>query len=328
MQQERRKPKVVGGTHLGSRPAPPADPQDRSTETVSVPLPARVAHLVTDRTEPSEHLFRRLLGAYLRGAAGIEISQSPRISPSTRNVVLAFSHRTRQPEIVSDDGRMVRLVDTSRDAAVSLAARIGKLGEEVLALHRKAADQWTRLPLRDEAVWETLDDAIDREAWFLQRAIAAGRADARTPGDGIAWWSVAHSLERIADYGVLLGQIGPRLTKLGPGSSTVLELRQLHGQALGHLKEALTVTSGHEANDLLDVGEALLASRRAISEWLLPAVGGGSMSPAAAVAIDRVLWAIEGTVRHTQEIAQAVLDRSLDDTNTVHASSKMVAVVL
>ncbi|HYA10656.1 MAG TPA: PhoU domain-containing protein, partial [Thermoplasmata archaeon] len=124
-------------------------------------------------------------------------------------------------------------------------------------------------------------------------------------------WTIARSLERIADHAVTLGEVGPRLADLGADRGLLRELRQFHGQAMAHLTEVLGSPDGSRANDLLDVGEALLAGGRALSERLLPAVGDGSMPPASAAAVARALEAIGRTVAYSQDIAQTFFDRAL-----------------
>ena len=108
-----------------------------------------------------------------------------------------------------------------------------------------------------------------------------------------------------------LGEVGPRLAEFGPEVSPVRELRQFHHQAMAHLEAVLQAPDGTCGNDLLDVGEALVASGRGLTERLLPAVGDGSMAPATAAAVARALEAVSRTVAYSQDIAQAFFDRAL-----------------
>jgi hypothetical protein len=76
-----------------------------------------------------------------------------------------------------------------------------------------------------------------------------------------------------------------------------------------HLEGVLQAPDAATANDLLDLGEALQASGRALADRLLPAVGGGTMPPATAAAVTRVLESIGRTVAYAQDIAQVSVDR-------------------
>jgi hypothetical protein len=54
-----------------------------------------------------------------------------------------------------------------------------------------------------------------------------------------------------------------------------------------------------------------MASGRALADRLLPAVEGGTMTPATAAAIGRILESIGRTIAYSEDIAQVVLDRTL-----------------
>ncbi len=279
--------------------------------TVALESDERVAAIEVRPGEPSEHLFRTLLGAYLGGARGFVIRGNPRLTPEARDVVRTFCRRTRQPEILSDEPNAIRLSDVSSESSLPLPRSILRMGRLVVEFHRDAVASWTRLPLGGDGYWSRRDDEIDREAWYIQR-IAAVRLGRGGGGDAfLGPWTIARSLERIADHAVILGEEGPRLADLREGGDPLTSLLQFHRQAMTHLEGALKAENGPMANDVLDVGEALLSSGRALSERLLPTIGGGAMPPATAAAVARVLESIGRTVAYAQDVAQVVLDRSL-----------------
>ncbi len=283
--------------------------------------------LRVERGEPPEHLFRHLLSAYLGGAREFEVIERPHLSAPTRGVVREFCRRTRQPEIVRDDGDRIGIAELDDCTAGALDDRLLRLGRLVVAFHREAVDSWGRLTFDDDGHWSRRDDDIDREAWYLERCIALGEAGGgglSRPATGA--WTIARSLERIADHAVSLGEVGPRLADLAPEASPLRELRQFHRQAMGHLEEVLRHPDGSRSNDLLDVGEALVAGGRALSEQLLPAVGGGTMAPASAAAVARALEATCRTVAYSQDIAQAFFDRTLQPALPVPAAADRRAI--
>ncbi len=295
------------------RPPARTAPTDRSpgSPAAGSRRPAPVRFYVAPG-EPTEHLFRHLLSAYLAGAREVEVVEHPRLSSGTRGVVREFCRRTRQPEIVRDDGERIGIAELDDGTAEPLDDRLQRLGRLVLAFHRQAVESWDHLTFDDDGHWSRRDDEIDREAWYLERCIALGppgEPGSSRPSTGA--WTIARSLERIADHAVTLGEVGPRLARLAPQASRLRELRQFHEQAMGHLEEVLRHPDGSRSNELLDVGEALLAGGRALSEQLLPAVGDGAMAPAAAAALARALEAIGRTVAYGQDIAQAYFDRAL-----------------
>jgi len=291
-------------------------PADLSARTGPEPAPG--VRLEVLRGDPPEHLFRRLLSTYLAGTRSFEVTERPALSAGTREVVREFCRRTRQPEVVAEGRGALRLHEGSDCAADALDARLLRLGQQVVAFHRQAVASWDRLSFDDDRSWERRDDEIDREAWYLERCIALGEMRGlglNRPASGA--WTIARSLERIADHAVTLGELGPRLADLGETGSPQRELRQFHRQAMAHLEGVLADPDGARANDLLDVGEALLTAGRALAERLLPAVGDGSMAPAAAAAVARALEAMGRTVAYSQDIAQAFFDRSAGPSGSV-----------
>jgi len=299
-------------------PTARAAPRRRASPTrVAAPFGALllgrppVATVTVGRNESSEHLFRRLLGAYLGGAREfVVVDRSPRAG-STRDVVRTFCRRTRQPEIVSEEAGVTRLRDLAYESPVPLPERLARMGRMVVGFHREAVESWCHLPLGDDQYWERRDDDIDREAWYVQR-LAALRLGLDGAGVSLLGpWTVARSLERIADHATVLGEVGRRLVELPDGAGSVTTLKQFHRQAMDHLEGVLNVRDDDSANELLDTGDALLASGRALSDRLLPAVGGGTMPPATAAAVTRILESIGRTIAYAQDIAQVALDRAI-----------------
>jgi len=295
-------------TEPGPRPEPRAVPSNDRPSAARRPG-ARATVVVRDG-EPPEHVFRRLLGAYLGGAREFVVREPPFLRPSTRAVARTFCRRTRQPEIVSDEGDTILIRDLAFESPVPLERRLEQMGRIVLRFHREAVESWSGLPLGEDDSWDRRDDEIDREAWYLERkaALRLSAADGIPPA--LELWTVARCLERIADHAVTLGEVGRRLAGLPHGVGPLATLEQFHRQAMDHLAGALAATDGADANDLLDTGEALLASGRAIADRLLPNAGGG-MPPAAAGAVARILESIGRTIAYGQDIAQVALDRSL-----------------
>jgi PhoU domain-containing protein len=291
-------------------------PSARRIAPPTAPEGFEVANVSVGRGEPPEHIFRRLLGAYLAGAREFSVRERPGLSAGTREVVRSFCRRTRQPEVISDEPGVLHLRDLAFESPIPLDQRLARMGRLVVDFHREAVDSWSHLPFNEDGYWERRDDEIDREAWYVER-VAAIRLD--TVGRRPEWlglWTTARSLERIADHAVGLGEVGRRLVDLPHGTGSVTSLRQFHYQAMEHLEGVLAASEGAAANDLLDLGEALLSSGRSLSDRLLPAVGGGTMPPATAAAVARILESIGRTVAYAQDIAQVTLDRSVPKSET------------
>jgi hypothetical protein len=289
----------------------PSVSSERTEPAVSALPPGSLARISVREEEPPEHVFRRLLGAYLGGAREFVVQEPPSPRPSTRAIVRTFCRRTRQPEIVSDDGDTILIRDLAFESPVPLERRLEQMGEMVVQFHREAIRSWSGLPLSEDGAWDRRDDEIDREAWYLQRKAALRLAGSADAAPSLELWTVSRSLERIADHAVTLGEAGRRLAGLPHGVGPLATLEQFHRQAMDHLEGVLAAADGTAANDLLDTGEALLASGEAIADRLLPSVQRATLSPAASAAVARILESIGRTIAYAQDIAQVVLDRSI-----------------
>ncbi len=272
-----------------------------SSSRAAPTAPARVgpsATITVGAGGSSEHLFRRLLGAYLSGGRQFSVIDLPEVTASTSEVVRTFCERTRGTWAVAEAAATLHLVDLTDERSVLLSGLLRRMGRLVLALHRDAVDRWDKLPLGDDDDWTRRDDVLDREAWYLERVVAQRLDRGAVGSELLGRWAVARSLERIADHGTVLGSVGRRLADLPRGAGPLTSLRQLHAEAMEHLEGALAARDGAAANELLDVGEALLESGRALSRRLVSASGDRSMSPATAAAVARTLDSIVRTVAY------------------------------
>jgi len=309
-------------------PASSSRPAAGSTEKARPAIDTTESALIqVARGEPSEHLFRRLLGAYLAGAREFAVRERPTVSAGTREVVRTFCRRTRQPEIISDESGVLHLRDLAFESPIPLDQRLVRMGRLVVEFHREAVESWSHLPFLEDGYWERRDDDIDREAWYVQRVAAIRLGGTGRGSEWLGLWTTARSLERIADHAVVIGEVGRRLVDLTSGAGPLTSLRQFHRQAMEHLEGVLSAPDGSVANDLLDLGEALQASGRALSDRLLPAVGDGTMPPAIAAAVTRILESIGRTIAYAQDIAQVRLDRWAPRTEVEERAARPRAAV-
>lgn len=279
--------------------------------------PERRATFVVPPGAPPEHLLRSLIGAYLSGAELFEIQQIGGISAEVHGIVRTFVRRTIEPEVLVEEPDRIELRDVSDTSRIPLLRRVGRMGQLVVALHKDAGASWGRLP-RDSGYWESRDDEVDRQAWFIERSSVRLLEQRRRPARGteevtgpLGYWLVARTLERIADHAVRIGEAGS-LLGMGRHQSAPLEsLHQFHDQAIAHLGavlENLATCSGGRANELLDTGEALHLVRQAWAERLIPeSAGASSLAPSTAVALSSILESIDRTIAYSQDIAEATL---------------------
>ncbi|MGA7923063.1 MAG: PhoU domain-containing protein [Thermoplasmata archaeon] len=282
--------------------------------------PTLGSHFFVGAGAPPEHLFRRLLGAYLAGAQDFLVEERAGLRRETLAVTRSFCRRTLQPEVVSEEPTMIQLRDVIDESPAPLSRLVARMGQLVIEFHQEAAQGWTVVKPLPENYWTDRDDVVDRQAWFIERLAVRRLRTGAEPGEEaplispIGFWTVARSLERIADHAVVLGETGPLLAETSIPNDHLVAMQQFHGQALQHVAGALSVVArpnGELANDLLDGGEALLSVGRALTDRLLRTVSGRSTGVVTGAAVQRIIESIERTIAYAQDVAQVAIDRHI-----------------
>ena len=271
-------------------------------------------HVRTDR--PREHLFRRLVAAYLDGAQEFHVLETGGLSPDTLSVARTFVRRTIQPEIVSEDGERLHLRDVSRGGELDVAPLLRRMHQIVQRLQEEASTSFAGSLRGPTDNWPARDDEVDRHAWLIERILALR---AGSPGGGQAssfgaipqLFVIVRSLERVADHAVQIAEHGARWAETSPPARLVRSVSEFHTQARRLLADsfrAAEVGDADTANDLLDTGEALHAEYRTLVENTLTRRGGPALPGPGAIELALVLQSIDRTSAYAQDIAEAGLD--------------------
>jgi phosphate uptake regulator len=270
--------------------------------------------------ESSEHVFRRLVGAYLAGAVDFVLHAPDGISSETRNTARLFARRTIQPEIVTEEPTTILLRDVSRGLAFSVPQLLHRMFQLVVDLQTDSTRAWQEEPRLAPEGLARRDDDVDRYAWLVERILAMqlGRVSRTETGSlgapaPLKSLLVARHLERIADHALLIAELG---RSLGNGAA-VTPVRQalldFHDQALRHLQSAFRVAEAPDAdaaNGLIDHGEALHATHATLFERFQSRGTLAKLSPPAIAALGLLLHSIDRVVSYTQDIAEVGLDLS------------------
>jgi phosphate uptake regulator len=275
--------------------------------------------LVVSETEPGEHVFRRLVAAYLRGADEFVLHQPNGLSSEARKMALAFARRTVQPEVVSEDERTLVLRDVSRENPLPMPRLLRRMFQVVLELHRTAGATWTDGSRRDSSgPLDLLDDEVDRYAWLVERLLglefaraASGSGNGASPSDALQLLLLARALERIGDHAVQIAEQGTHLREASVPAALARSLSDYHEQVLANFASAFAVAerpNPDSANEIIDAGEALHAAHAALTERFLVR-GGAKLSPPVVTALGLLLQSIDRTTAYAQDIAQVGLDR-------------------
>jgi phosphate uptake regulator len=269
---------------------------------------------------PPEHLFRRLIGAYLRGTEEFVVNEPNGISSTTRATVRTFLRRTIHPQIVYEDRDTLVLRDVTKGANLGLPVLLRRMLEVVIAMHEDAGRSWQGVgPTNDEPM-ETRDDEVDRYAWIIERTLALRmHEDSSTPGIGgtfngpLPVFLLVRSLERIADHAVILSEQGARLGEAAVSPAVSRALTSYHRQALDNLRSAFAIAEKPEAtlaNEILDAATALEATHGTLATRFLTSSGSSALPAAAVTALGLALQSIDRTTAYARDIAQLGLSGS------------------
>lgn len=285
-------------------------------DRASVEVP-RATEIQVRLDRSREHLFRRLVAAYLAGAQEFNIEEPGGLSAETRSVARAFARRTIQPEIVYEEGDRLLLRDVSRGGDLDIVPLLRRMNQVVQRLHEEAGATFHAgvRPSTDD--WSNRDDEVDRHAWLIERILALRVADSATGtvrsmpfATPLQVLVVVRSLERAADHAVQIAEHGARWMESSPPSRVVRGVSEFHAQVRRLLAESFTVAEAGDsdrANDVLDTGEALHSNYHTLVESTLTRRAPAA-APTASAELSLVLQSIDRTSAYAQDIAEAGLD--------------------
>lgn len=268
---------------------------------------------------PPEHLFRELVGLYLRGVEQFVVTAPGGLDPETRATVRAFQRRTLHPQIVFEDRERMVLSDLVEGASLALPVLLRRMFQVVVGMHEDAERSWTAHGALPAEPMETRDDEVDRYAWLVERTLAVRLRDSvevdrerGALGAPLSAFLLSRCLERIADHAVLLADHGARLREASIPASATRAISTYHRQAVDHLRSALSVAERPDpatANEVLDAATALEATHAALMERLVSGEPSRSLPTSAVAAVGFILQSIDRTIAYARDIAQLGLSR-------------------
>ncbi|MCI4358622.1 MAG: hypothetical protein L3J99_06305 [Thermoplasmata archaeon] len=281
---------------------------------------ASSAILEVGSAEPGEHLFRRLIGAYLAGATEFVIRRPEGLTAEMRAIARSFARRTGHTESVSEEGTKLILRDVSMGSGIPIPQLLRRMFQLVYDLQVDSGTSWQPQSKFTAASLTMRDDDVDRFAWQIERGLRLSGWESSPNGDSepadpfryLLW---ARDLERIGDHAILIAEHGGRLADSGPPDAIRRMLTSYHRQALEHLKAAQAVALEPDcarANELLDVGEALHETQAALADRILMRDSVDRLPPAAIRSLGLVLQSIDRTTGYAQNLDEIGLDRDLD----------------
>lgn len=279
--------------------------------------PQRITQIQVRIDRPREHLFRRLVAAYLDGAQEFLVVEPGGLSAETRAIARAFVRRTVQPEIVSEEGDRLLLRDVSRGGDLDLPPLLRRMHQVVQRLQEEAGVSFSgATPRTSSEEWTQRDDEVDRHAWLIERILTLHAA---SPGSGVSTafgaipqvLIIVRSLERVADHAVQIADLGTRWAESSPPARLVRSVSEFHAHSRRLLAEAFAAAETGDAdaaNDLLDTGEALHEEYRTLVSSTIARRSPSAYPGPGIVELALLLQSIDRTAAYAQDIAEAGLD--------------------
>lgn len=167
----------------------------------------------TDREESSEHLTRKLIGAYLVGYNVIEVRSKERMESEAKSAIREFSRLAIGPEIIEETANSVIMHDLSDPIELPQEKCVRRMHLIVRSMH---ADAVEALRVEDRGLAEDVidrDTDVDRLYWMAVKQntmIARDRRLGERMGLDIFQSNdlmlVARGIERIGDHAVRISR--------------------------------------------------------------------------------------------------------------------------
>ncbi len=280
------------------------------SDPTSRPTPERKVFDIS-RLESTDHLLRKLIGAYVASFHLIEVRFDPGSAGACRRVAREFCRRVNGVEVVDESPTHLVLQDLSTGVEVDSLRCLRRMHLLVRAMLGDALRG-----LRDgdagriERARQQAED-VSRMCWIIARHTQPTAAAARPASDdGFSRspypWLVAKLLERTAGRAAELAERAPTLRRLRSVDPTIFEELEASVQVVIQMLDAavgaLFANDSDQANDAID---SVLRLQDSLESLL------GRLSLDRAVAwtdLHIVVDTVGGSAGHVREIAKHALD--------------------
>ncbi|MCG7843886.1 MAG: phosphate uptake regulator PhoU, partial [Methanomassiliicoccales archaeon] len=222
----------------------------------------------TDGRESSEHLTRKLIGAYLVGYNVIEVRSKERMEPEAKSAIREFSRLAIGPEIVEETANSVIMHDLADPVELPQEKCVRRMHLIVRSMH---ADAVEALRLEDRGLAEDVidrDTDVDRLYWMAVKQnnmIARDRRLGERMGLDIFESNdlmlVARGIERIGDHAVRISRNALLSAEDEDKLASADEIKKLSADAMHILErgvDSLFRKNIDQANAVIDEGKEVV----------------------------------------------------------------------
>ncbi len=270
-----------------------------------------------DTKDTTDHLVRRLIGAYLAGYNIIEVRSKERIDLEVKRAVRDFARLVIGPEVIEETANSVVLHDLSDPVELPQKKCVRRMHLIVDTMHRDAmtASASGDRELADDVIER--DQDVDRLYWMTFKQynlIQKDRSLADKVGvdihESMSLLLVARIVERIGDHAEKIAKHVLTLTSRNgarPEMTAVSKISQEGLELLTKAIESYFLRDIEVANDTIDRSEAL--ARRV--ESMVPELQ--AHGEKGAVTMASVMESLFRTIMYATDIAELAINESMRD---------------
>lgn len=272
-----------------------------------------------DREESSEHLTRKLIGAYLAGYNILEIRSKDRLDHDIKHTIKEFARLVIGPEVIEETSNSVVLHDLSDPVELPQEKCVRRMHLIAHSMHSDAMVAFVEgdVDLARDIIERDAD--VDRLYWMAVKQynlIIKDRKLAEKIGidiyEGMNLVLVARIIERIGDHAEKIAKNAEAAAELGEHIQEIDLMRSFSKESLGVLEKAIEayfLKNIKNANTVIDKGEDLVGRCEMLSARLR------SQHEPAAVVSTSVLDSIIRTTMYAMDVAEIAINGAmkLDD---------------
>lgn len=223
---------------------------------------------IIDKSEPADHLIRKLIGAYLAGHDIIEVKSIERIPLELKRTVKEFSRMVIGPEVIEETSDAIVLHDLSDPTELPQQKCVKRMHLIVDSMH---SDAIIAFESKDTSLARDVidrDSEVDRLYWMVTKQynmMIEDRNLAERIGvdayEGISYVLLARVLERIGDHAERIAKSTLTITSARKLTGKNEEIAGISSSSLKILKESMDAFFAWDieaANMAIDRGNVLV----------------------------------------------------------------------
>ncbi len=312
-------PKEWVGSH-GLKAGDQVDLEVMSDGTLSIGPPERKRKEVLrkliqlDSSDSTDHLLRKLIGAYLAGFNIIEVRSKDRMDLEFKRAARDFARMVIGPEIIEETANSIVLHDLSDPVELPQKKCVRRMHLIVDTMHRDAVSAFMEgdHELANDVIER--DQDVDRLYWMTYKQynlIQKDRSLAERVGvdihESMSLMLMARLIERIGDHAEKIAKHAMGVGKKGTGAE-VVAIEKVSEEALVLLTKAVDSYFSKDmdgANDIIDKAEVLVHQ----AEGILPELQGHNSK--GAVSSSSVLDSVVRTIMYATDIAELAINEAM-----------------